>query len=512
MKRRPLIASLSASLMVIGLLGFSGIIWQWREAVAARIVANSNELAARKETEFSNRRLYDVNMTLAQRSWEEWNVNLFRDILDEQHPDKQGGIDRRQFEWYYWQRKFYSGRTTLRGHTSWVVSVAFSPDGRRLASADFDRTVKLWDVATGHEALTLKGDLGFVSKVAFSPDGMRVASAGQDRNVKVWDATSGRVRLELKGHTSGVNSVAFSPDGSRIASASTDKTARVWDAVSGRQLFVLEGHADMVTSVIFSPDSGRIASSGFDGRVRLWGTTSGNEIVTIKLYTSRNPPDEGRRPDGRSFSSGVPADLAFSPDGKRIAAAGFDRTVKVWDAASGQEMLILKGHTDRVETLAFSPDGSRIASAGWDQTVKIWDAVTGREIRTLRGHVGSVMSVKFSPDGTRIASSGQDQTVNLWDAVLGQDALTLKGPLNRPPRAAFSSDGVRIVACFSPDSTRIAANDEDMKLTVKVWDANTGQETPPLEGEAASTIQEHETMTSPDGKRTISRVSMGRYK
>ncbi len=503
-KRRPLIASLSASVMVIGLLGISGIIWQWREAVAARIVANSSEITARKETEFSNRRLYDVNMALAQRSWEEWNLNLFRDILDEQHPDKQGGIDRRHFEWYYWQRKFYSGRTTLRGHTSWVVSVAFSPDGRRLASADFDRTVKLWDVAKGHEALTMKADLGYLSKVTFSPDGLRVATAGQDRTVKVWDATTGRLSRELKGHTSSVNSVAFSPDGSRIASAGADKTARVWDAVSGRQLLVFEGHANFVSSVVFSPDSGRIASSGFDGRVRLWDTTSGNEIVAIKLYTSNSPPDEGRSHDGRAISHGIPADLAFSPDGKRIAAAGFDRTVKVWDAASGQEVLILKGHTDRVETLAFSPDGSRIASAGWDQTVKVWDAVTGREIRTFRGHVGSVMSVKFSPDGTRIASSGQDQTVKLWDAVRGQEALTLKGPLNRAPRAAFSSDGVRIVASFSPDSTRIAANDEDLKLTVKVWDANTGQETPPLERETKSAIQAHETMISPDGKRTIS--------
>ena len=162
--RRPVIAALIASVVLTGLLGLSGIIWQWREA-------RKNERMARNEAEFANKRLYDVNLNLVQRAWDDWGPMVFLGKLEEQRPENQGGIERRGFEWYYWRRKLASGHQTLKGHTGPVFDTTFSPNGSRIASAGFDGTVKVWDVATGQATLTLAGTSGLVSSAAFSPDG-----------------------------------------------------------------------------------------------------------------------------------------------------------------------------------------------------------------------------------------------------------------------------------------------------------------------------------------------------
>jgi WD40 repeat protein len=250
---------------------------------------------------------------------------------------------------------------TLEGHSGEVSSVAFSHDSARLASASYDRTVKIWDAHSGACLQTLEGHSNYVSSVAFSHDSARLASASYDGTVKIWDAHSGACLQTLEGHSTYVSSVAFSHDSARLASASYDRTVKIWDAHSGACLQTLEGHSDPVSSVAFSHDSARLAS------------------------------------------------------------ASYDRTVKIWDAHSGACLQTLEGHSSWVNSVAFSLDSARLASASYDGTVKIWDAHSSACLQTLEGYSGAVSSadlvsilVSLHPDKTAI---GPQQPVSRGAAI-----------------------------------------------------------------------------------------------
>jgi WD40 repeat protein/serine/threonine protein kinase len=386
-----------------------------------------------------------------------------------------GGVDRngKPFgEVKVWDAQTGQLSLSLRGHTEGVVSVAFSPDGKRLVSGSDDKTVKVWDAQTGQETHTLKGHTREVFSVAFSPDGKRLLSGGNDKTVKVWDMQTGQVVLSLQGHTHEVLSVAFSPDGKRLVSGSWDQTLKIWDAQTGQETRTLKGHTWAVTSVAFSPDGKRLASAsagrlGGPGEIKVWDAQTGQPTLSLQGH------------------AGSVLSVAFSPDGQRLVSGSEDKTVKVWDAQTGQLTLSLKGHTGEVRSVAFSPDGKRLLSGSLDQTVEVWDAQTSQEPLSLEGHEGEVRGVVFSPDSQRLASAGNDQTVRVWDAATGKELLSLKG----------HSDKV-ISVCFSPDGKRLASAGEDR--TVRLWDAATGQQLPTVRkfiGHVTSVC------FSPDGKR-----------
>jgi eukaryotic-like serine/threonine-protein kinase len=432
-----------------------------------------------------------------------------------------------------WDVATGQGKHILKGHTAVVWSMVFSPDGRWLASASRDGTVKVWNAGTGQEVRTLKGHTGPVRSVAFSPDGNWLASGSFDNTVKVWDfgdsdfGKSTTHFLTLKGHNDAVTSVAFSPDGQQLASADFDGKVELWDFRIAQETLTLKGHAGAVTSVAFSPDGRRLASTGKDWTVRVWNAETGQETLTLK----EDLDFETRIRKNPTFEA---PSVAFSPDGRRIAAASSDHNVSIRDAVTGQETLGIKGHTGPVTSVAFSPDGWRLASVGRDGTVTVWEAATGREIRTLKG----VCSVAFSPDGGRLASVSEDQTVKVCDAATGQQNLAFKGHSSSVQSVAFSPDGRWLASAsgdgtvkvwdartgqetltleghtgpvlsvaFSPNGQRLASASEDQ--TVKVWDARTGQETLTLKGHTGSVTS---VAFSPDGWRLASASSDGTVK
>ena len=319
---------------------------------------------------------------------------------------------------------------TLSGHVQGVGSVAFSPDGKKIVSGSYDKTLRVWDAESGSSILgPLVGHTDWVTSVAFSPDGKKIVSGSHDQMLRVWDAESGSSILgPLVGHTDLVMSVAFSPDGKKIVSGSYDQTLRVWDAESGSSILgPLVRHTDLVRSVAFSPDGKKIVSGSYDKTLRVWDAESGSSILG---------PLVGH--------TDLVTSVAFSPDGKKIVSGSYDQTLRVWDAESGSSILgPLVGHTDLVTSVAFSPDGKKIVSGSYGKTLRVWDAESGSSILgPLVGHTDAVMSVAFSPDGKKIVSGSYDKTLRVWDAESGSIIVgPLVGHTSFVTSVAFPPDG-----------------------------------------------------------------------
>ena len=341
--------------------------------------------------------------------------------------------------------------TTFTGHNGPVNAVAYSPDGRHIATASSDRTVGIWDATTGQSVTTLNGQDGAVYAVAYSPDGTRIATASDDKTAKVWDATSGQLVTTITGHDGPIIGVAFSPDGRHLASASADCTARTWDATTGRLITTLTGHDGYVDAAAYSPDGSHIATAGTDRSARIWDATTGQPVTTLTGHTAHVNV------------------VAYSPDGIHIASASSDRTAQTWNAATGRPIATLAGHTDLVSAIAFSPEGTRIVTAGMDRSARIWDTGTGQPLTTLTGHNGAVNAVAYSPDGTHIATASSDRTTRTWDATTGRPAATFSG-----------HTGYVNAVAYSPDGTHIATGSND--FSVRTWNATTGQLTATLSG------------------------------
>jgi eukaryotic-like serine/threonine-protein kinase len=286
-----------------------------------------------------------------------------------------------------------------RKHTAFVNAVAWSPDGKRVASGADDATVQVWDPRTGSSHLTYRGQKRLVEAVAWSPDGTLLASGGFDHTVQVWHAATGTPLLTYHGHTNAVMTVAWSPTGARIASGSYDTTIQVWDTADGGHVLTYRGHRSLVHTLAWSPDGQYLASASFDHTVQVWDAAAGTPLLTYR----------GHAP----FAANA---LAWAPDGRRIASGGNDKTVQVWESMDGQRVFTYSGHSGVVDVVAWAPDGQRIASGGDDHTVQVWHAADGGARFVYLHHTQEVRAVAWSPDGTRIASGGADRTVQVWAA------------------------------------------------------------------------------------------------
>ncbi|QLE51895.1 serine/threonine protein kinase [Nostoc sp. C057] len=294
----------------------------------------------------------------------------------------------------------------FKGHSSDVNSVAFSPDGTTLGSASDDKTIKLWNLASGEEIHTLEGHSNWIWTVAFSPDSKTLASGSADKTIKLWNVETGKLVRTLEGNTDGVTSVAFSPDGKTLASgtASKDIKIKLWNLETGKLIRTLDGHTDGVPSVAFSPDGKTLASGSWDKTIKLWNLNTGKEIRTLKG-------------NAESILS-----VAFAPDGKTLASGSKDKTIKLWNLNTGKEIRTLKGHKDKVNSVAFLPSGTQngltLVSGSSDKTIKLWNPLTGKEIRTLDTGSGYIYAIAISPDGETIAGGGSGENIlKIWQPI-----------------------------------------------------------------------------------------------
>jgi WD40 repeat protein/tRNA A-37 threonylcarbamoyl transferase component Bud32 len=570
-QRRPAIAALLGAIVLVGALGFAGVVWQLRQTQRA--------LAAEARTNYFNR------IALAAQAWADSNFGRAAELLAGCPPDQ------RNWEWFHLMGLRHRPPLQFKAHEGASYSVAFSRDGRllasagadgtvkvwdaatgrlvqlfrngegrpeaarcvafsplsaRLASANYDGLVRVWDVATGHQVYEpLAGHAGRVISVAYSPDGRSLASAGRDGDVRTWDAETGRALRSFHAHDTTILDLAYSPDGRRLATASDDGVVKLWGAEDGQLIFtaservvsvrcvafcpgglhlalaggdgvvrVLDpqndrfilttqsGHTDTIRGVAYDPREARIASAGGDGTVKLWDLATGQEATTLRAVRNvvvrdvafSSDPDLGRlaaaygdgticvweaprvssRWDALRVLTGHRGPIngvAYSPEGRSVATAGGDQSIRIWDAQTGGEPRLLSGHKGQVYALAYSPDGRHLASAGADMLVRIWDPATGRLVRTpLQGHADDIWCVAYSPNGRRLASADGNGTVKLWEVTTDR---------RDPTRTINAADQEAWCAVFSPDSERLAIGYSGGGI--EVWDAQDDRPEPRLD-------------------------------
>ena len=509
------------------------------------------EKAAHEEAEGN---LYLARMRLAQQDFNAGQSARLLDLLDK-HLPQPGGPDLRHWEWYYLLSLCRTDFLTFRGHVSVVKSVAWSPDGGRVASGGGGRLIRLWDSTTGQEIASMRSN-EFILSLAWSPDGSRLASGSLQNRVRIWDANTCEEIHCLNGHAYSVACVTWDREGRYLASEGGDYELKIWDTNTGLEARTLQGSSvnpiglDMRQITTWSPDGTRLASVEKKSTIKIWDTTKweaglalsthGGKVLTLAWSPDSTKvavgfyggiriwnTDTGELLDELTAHPGGVLSLSWNPKGQYLASGGVDTTVKIWNVATGQEEFTLPGHTREVNWLAWSPDGRRLASAGEDNTVKLWevtapdvrkshadrafawspdsrrlivtaddgtrilDAATRDEILRLSSDDGSVLSVAWHPKEPLLATGGANGLIRLWNADKGASVRVLDG----------HESGVRALR-FSPDGQYLASGSADSR--VKIWEAGSGEELLTLRGDPGPVV---ELGWAPDGKRLATSAS-----
>jgi eukaryotic-like serine/threonine-protein kinase len=418
----------------------------------ARHLAEIKESEAREQRdELEHQRdrlrytLYVSSVNLAQQEWENGNVAHARELLDAFLPNRSDGKDLRGWEWHFLDRLCRSDLRTVRGLPVAVRTVMPSPNGALLVSAGEDGNVRLWDAATAKEVRVLQGHSRGVLSAIFNGDGSRVLSSGRDGTVRIWQTATGQQLRALPAHSGEVYCVAYSPDGAKFLLGGSDGTLHEWTADGTRELRMLRSR-DVVLHVAYRPDGSQFASAGRDGTVRVWDAATGNLVHILQGHSARAIA------------------VAYSPDGSRLASCGGDGFVRIWDAASGAALRAIQAHVGEVLSLAYSPDGIRLASAGEDGVVRVWHTPSGAELHAYKGHTGEIMSIAYTSDGTRLVSAGvDDHEIHIWDASDVGEMHSFRASAGEIMGLAYSADGSQLAAAGSD-------------RTVRIWEAVRGNE------------------------------------
>jgi WD40 repeat protein len=397
---------------------------------------------------------YSGRMSLANQALQSEDTLRARQSLLTQQAGGKG--DLRGFEWFYLWRRAMQEERSFPGHNGLVTSVAVAPDGKTVASASFDGTVKLWDVS-GLIRATFEGHSGPVHAVAFSGDGKTLASGGEDKTVRLWDVTTGKEYAVIKkaratlGHQGAVLALAFAREGLDLVSGGRDKTIILWNVAKGEKEREYQEHAGPVLSLAFAPDGKTLASGGGDHLVYIWDKSSG-------------------KPQALKGHAGSVHAVAFSPDGERLASGAADTkdnleigTVRIWDAKTGKLAADNIQHAPGVFTLAFGPGGKTLFTGGKDNSIRVWDAATGQGVGALQGHLGWVRTLALSSDASTLVSGSYDQSVKVWAPAGALQANVLNGHKDWVCSVAFSAND-KVLASAGRDGT------------VRLWDADRGVE------------------------------------